>query len=96
MPGQNASSGSIPQNRARLPFPAPNLQALSAQPKGKEKNNRDTEILLIPLSLRKQRSEPPNNRDTEGYPAESKRARSEPRGEPQGGSLEGGIPTGKP
>jgi hypothetical protein len=58
VPGQNASSGSIPQNRARLPFPAPNLQALPARPKGEQKNNRDTKILLIPLSFRKQRPEP--------------------------------------
>ncbi len=91
MPGQNASSGRIPRNRARP----------STQPQGEETNNRDTEILLHPLSYRKQRPGTKTIGTQGGYPAESKSAKSKPQGaspkeagprvEPPPGSLKGGA-----
>ena len=92
MPGQNASSGGIPRNRTCASFPTPNPQVLPTRSKGQDRNNRDTEILFMPLSYRKHRPATQNNRDTGGVlPQKAKQPGRSPESgiasrKPQGGS----------
>ena len=97
MPGQIASSGGIPRNRTRPSFPTPNPQVLPTRSKGEDRNNRDTEILFMPLSYRKHRPATQNNRDTGAYSRRQQSSQVEaPRVELPAASLKVAAPGWQP